>query len=243
MSEEQKQKESTVDPAAKEFYTKAGRAFEENKFEEAVDMYSKAIEIEDGYASAYFNRALSFAILNKYAEATRDAEKVLDIEPESYDAPYVMGIIAEYQHDYNGAKEWYEKALSRNPNYEQASARLEQLKTKLTQESPEAAEAAEAAGRKEGDTTVVQEGQVKKVKWHKSNIKFNDVVGMANISPSCEDPFEWGLAAGGRTWLSLWYPANISSRQFLSVFIIHYLGKIITLSEAVWCLTDTTPGE
>ena len=110
-----KAKIDTLSPKAKELYKRAGSLFEENNFEEAIRMYSEAIEEDPKYASAYFNRALAYAILNKYEEATRDAEKVLDIEPDSHDAPYVMGIIAEYQNDFDGAKEWYEKALAKNP--------------------------------------------------------------------------------------------------------------------------------
>jgi len=178
---EQKPKAAGTDnPQAKEYYTQAGKAFEENKFEEAVQLYSQAITADPKYSSAYFNRALSYAILNNYTDATRDAEHVLDMEPESYDAPYVMGIISEYQHDYQGAKEWYERALSRNPNYEQAKARLDQLKTKL---SSETSTGTVGSGEKAkigtgGDKTEITEGQIKKVRFHKSNIKFKDVVGM-----------------------------------------------------------------
>lgn len=174
-SSDAKPKSDTVNPKAKEIYKKAGALFEENKFDEAIEAYGQAITEDPNYASAYFNRALAYAILNKYADATRDAEKVLDIEPDSYDAPYVMGIIAEYQNDFQGAKEWYEKALSRNPKYDQARSRLEQLKKK-SEKHPEL-----PTGNKEKgvpDETVVEEGQIKKVRFHKSTITFKDVVGM-----------------------------------------------------------------
>ncbi len=170
-------KPDTNNAQAKEVYTKAGVLFEQNKFEEAIALYTEAITIDPTYASAYFNRALSYAILNKYTEAMADAQKVLSLEPESFDAPYVMGIIYEYQHDYETAASWYEKALARNPGYEQAKARLEQIKSKI---SPTSAPPQESAGTipKQSEDTLVQEGQLKKVKWHKSNITFKDVVGM-----------------------------------------------------------------
>ncbi len=173
---------ATDNQEAKDFYSQAGKAFEENKFEEAIDFYSKAIATDPKYSSAYFNRALSYAIINKYDEATHDAETVLEMEPDSYDAPYVMGIISEYQHDYQGAKEWYEKALARKPDYEQAKARLDQLATKLQQEAEAPASASSVLNGEKasvsGDKTEIAEGQIKKVKFHKSNIKFKDVVGM-----------------------------------------------------------------
>src|SRR5690348_14414348 len=95
-------KKGTNNPAAKEVYTKAGTLFEENKFDEAIEAYSQAIKADPNYASAYFNRALAYAIVNKYDQATLDARQVMKLEPESYDAPYVMGIIEEYKKNYTG---------------------------------------------------------------------------------------------------------------------------------------------
>src|ERR1035438_5533661 len=103
MADQEPKKSDTKNILAKEAYTKAGVLFEENKFDEAIDLYSQAIKMDPNYASAYLNRALAYAILNKYSEARSDAQYVMRIEPDSYDAPYVMGIVAEYEKDYNGA--------------------------------------------------------------------------------------------------------------------------------------------
>ncbi|MDE1768494.1 MAG: AAA family ATPase, partial [Candidatus Micrarchaeota archaeon] len=56
-----------------------------------------------------------------------------------------------------------------------ARARLEQLKNKVTKhpEIPSGTESKETE-----DKTVVEEGQIKKVRYHRSNLTFNDVVGM-----------------------------------------------------------------
>ncbi|MEM3281893.1 MAG: tetratricopeptide repeat protein, partial [Candidatus Micrarchaeaceae archaeon] len=173
-------KGGTSNPLAKELYTKAGAMFEENKFDEAIDLYSQAIKLDPKYSSAYFNRALAYAILSRYEEAARDAETVMTLEPDSYDAPYVMGVISEYQHDYDGAQEWYQKALSNNPNYAEAKSRLEQLKNKISQEieiggiKPSRV----ASSKAEVEESEIVEGQIKKTKWYKSNITFKDVVGM-----------------------------------------------------------------
>lgn len=176
MAASDKPKTDTVNPKAKEVYKRAGTLFEENKFEEAIETYGMAIAEDPNYSSAYFNRALAYAILNKYPEATKDAQKVLAIEPDSYDAPYVMGIIAEYQNDFESAKQWYEKALARNPKYEQAKSRLDQLKTKAIKH-PEIPTT--VGGTKIGDDrTVSEEGQLKKIRFHKSTLTFKDVVGM-----------------------------------------------------------------
>ncbi len=183
-SSDQKPKpEGTKNPKAKDYYTQAGKAFEENKFEESIVLYSRAITEDPNYASAYFNRALSYAILNNYTDATRDAEHVLDMEPDSYDAPYVMGIISEYQNDLQGAKEWYEKSLAKNPGYEQAKVRLEQVNVKMASPQPQQAQQTAPDAQSpsivsNADKTDIQEGQIKKVRFHKSTINFKDVVGM-----------------------------------------------------------------
>ncbi|MDE1761754.1 MAG: AAA family ATPase [Candidatus Micrarchaeota archaeon] len=169
-------KKGTANPAARESYTKAGTLFEDNKFEEAIELYSQAIKQDPMYASAYFNRALAYAIINKYDQATEDAQQVLRIEPESYDAPYVMGIIAEYKKDFDSAKEWYLRALKQNPKYEQARARLEGLTKKAGEGPTDSSDKVRVATEK--NETVVQEGQLKQVKWHKSLVTFKDVVGM-----------------------------------------------------------------
>ncbi len=181
-------KGDTRNPQAKELYTRAGELFEENKFEEAIDLYTQAIRLDPIYSSAYFNRALSYALINRYDNAQKDAEKVMELEPDSYDAPYVMGLINEYQGKYEEAKEWYEKSLAKNPDYQQAKIRLQQLTAKLGNQQqeqqvqmpsmmpPSLADHQETA--EEENETITEEGQIKRVKWYKSNITFKDVVGL-----------------------------------------------------------------
>ncbi|MGC9129293.1 MAG: AAA family ATPase [Candidatus Micrarchaeia archaeon] len=165
-----------INPLAKELYQKAGEQFEANKFEEAIELYTQAIKINPKYSSAYFNRALSYAILNRYDEAVRDIDYVMRLEPDSYDAPYVMGIISEYQHDYKGAEEWYQKSLSKNPNYEPAKLRLQQLKEKMVGPIPKGEKE-----EKEESKTIIEEGQIKQTKWHKSTMTFKDVADMEKV--------------------------------------------------------------
>ncbi len=162
-------------PEAKEIYDQAGKFFEENKFDEAIEAYTRAIEAYANYSSAYFNRALAYALIGQYDKATNDANKVMELEPDAADAPYVMGIISEYQHDYEGAKEWYMKSLKNNPGYSQAKTRMDGLEEKIKAEAtPAKAKASQAASTE----TVIEEGQIKQVKLFTSNTTLNDVVGM-----------------------------------------------------------------
>ncbi|MEM3791415.1 MAG: AAA family ATPase [Candidatus Micrarchaeaceae archaeon] len=180
-------------PEAKELYEKAGEAFESGDFENAIKLYTSAIEKDPKYASAYFNRALAYAIKDMYEEAEKDVEKVMEIEPDSFDAPFVMGMICEYKGDYEGAVSWYEKSLEKNPNYELAKSKLVEAEKKargdehskkyenIIDKISGLAYQSSAGAMANKEETVIEEGQIRKVKWYKSKIKLEDIVGMEKV--------------------------------------------------------------
>jgi transitional endoplasmic reticulum ATPase len=177
-----------VPPHAKEVYDEAGKLFEENKFDEAIALYTEAIEAYPQYASAYFNRALSYALMSKYVEAKADADKVMELEPDKADAPYVMGVVCEYEHDNEGALEWYEKSLKNDSTYTQAKERMKSLKEKMKSAGTVGVEKSEKGGKgDESGKTVVEEGQIKQVRWFTSNTTFKDVAGMEKAKEMIHD--------------------------------------------------------
>ena len=89
-----------------------------------------------------------------------------------------MGVINEYKHDYDSAVEWYGKSLKINPNYEQAKSRLAALKEKMGNASVQIGKEKMKLPGDDANKTIVEEGQVKQVKWFTSNVTFSDVVGM-----------------------------------------------------------------
>jgi len=116
---------------AKSLYRDAGALFEKNQFEDAIKLYDRAIERRSNYSSAYFNRALCYALINEYEKARQDALKVLQLEPAAADAKYVLGLIEEYQGNYEEAVRLYGEALKLDPNYQPAKARLESTKARI----------------------------------------------------------------------------------------------------------------
>jgi len=187
MASQPKQPKKVNDPppSAKEIYDQAGKLFEENKFEEGIELYSQAIAEYEEYSSAYFNRALSYALISDYEKATKDAEKVMALEPDAPDAPYVMGVILEYQHKNEDALEWYHKALKNDPKYAQAKTRMEALKEKM--KGAVAGPTKLTSEGKEENKTETADGQIKKVKWFSSNMTFKDVAGMEKAKEMIHD--------------------------------------------------------
>lgn len=60
---------------------KGNDAFSAGNYSDAVNFYTKAIEIDSGNHVLYSNRSAAYAKAGKYDEALKDANKVLDISP------------------------------------------------------------------------------------------------------------------------------------------------------------------
>ncbi len=186
MGEEAAPAKREIDPKAKEHWTRANSLFDESKFQEAVVEYGEAIKIDDAYASAYFNRALNQTLLKNFDEAKKDLQKVMELEPKSPDAPLLMGDISEQNNDLLGARFWYERSSAIDPNYNEAKNRLEHIDSLLHMDAGNTGAAAQAELQmmkpaQKKDETVIEEGQIKKIAFYKSNIKFDRVIGLEKV--------------------------------------------------------------
>jgi SpoVK/Ycf46/Vps4 family AAA+-type ATPase len=116
---------------AKRHYLKGNKLFEADNLEGAIREYTAAISLERDYASAYLNRSLARGRMNDIPNAKVDAQKAIRLEPNCWDAPYVLGVLAEYEEQLDDAKAWYENSLKRNPEYASAKERYRLLLERL----------------------------------------------------------------------------------------------------------------
>jgi AAA+ superfamily predicted ATPase len=181
-------KAKQVDPVAKEHWRKGNALFEESKFEDSVKEYTAALAIDASYADAYFNRALTERMINDFAAARSDLERVLELQPKSYDAPLLIGDMAENRNDLLGARYWYERALANNPEYTEAKTRLERIDSLIHMDSYQGGKGGTAVQQQQKgpmkadqQKDVVEEGQIKKVAFFKSEIRFRDVIGLKKV--------------------------------------------------------------
>ncbi len=175
-----------VDPQAKEHWKKGNALFEESKFEDAIKEYTEAMRVDKNYADAYFNRALTERVINDFQSARADLEKVLELQPKSYDAPLLIGDMAENKNDMLGARYWYERALANNPDYTEAKNRLERIDALIHVDTKVGGTGGGPASSKQQMKPLEQkdeisEGQIKKVAFFKSDIKFGDVIGLTKV--------------------------------------------------------------
>ena len=69
---------------ALEFKRRGNAAKAAGKLDEAVQMYTKAIELDPSDAIFYSNRALVYNLLQKYREAIADGQKAIELKPAFY---------------------------------------------------------------------------------------------------------------------------------------------------------------
>ncbi|MCL5412082.1 MAG: AAA family ATPase [Candidatus Marsarchaeota archaeon] len=183
--------EHTPSDDAKEHWRNGNKLFEDSNFEEALVEYGKAIESDSEYPDAYFNRALTERITHDYDAARRDLERVIELQPDSADALLLIGDIAEMNKDLLGARFWYEKSLAANPDYTEAKTRLEHIDSILHPSKPASPgktgekqiqiEQLKPVKPAEQQKEVIEEGQIKKLAFYKSNVKFDRVIGLERV--------------------------------------------------------------
>lgn len=88
-----------------------------NKYNEAIQAYTKAIKINSRDEGTIYNRALCYIKMKKYDLALRDLDRALELDPDWDWALFQKGVVHEELGNFNEALANYQKALSYNPHY------------------------------------------------------------------------------------------------------------------------------
>src|SRR5688572_5414546 len=106
----------------KKFCDAAEKFVKASSYEEAIDNYSKAIELDPQFDKAYIARAVCYEKVNKKDLAVEDYKKASAFEPKEKEHYYNAGrLLAELQRD-KEADEQLRKALERDKDYTEALA-------------------------------------------------------------------------------------------------------------------------
>jgi tetratricopeptide (TPR) repeat protein len=118
--------------------------YDNNKFEPAIDSYSKALELNPNDVSVHTDRGSCYWSLGQAEPAIADFQKSLELNPTHPQTLYNLGIVYLHgKNDMAGARSAWEKLLAANPDYPQRD-RIRQMLASMGPASP--AEAAPAAG-------------------------------------------------------------------------------------------------
>ena len=66
-------------PQAEELKIKGNESLKSNKVDEAIELYTQAIDLDPENHVLYSNRSAAYLLANKYDEALKDAEKTVKL--------------------------------------------------------------------------------------------------------------------------------------------------------------------
>jgi stress-induced-phosphoprotein 1 len=111
-----------------ELKTKANAAFSAGKNDEAIQLYTQAIGLDDKNHVLYSNRSAAYAKANKYEDALKDAEKCISLKPDFMKGYSRKGAALSFLKRYDEAIKVYEEGLKIDPNNQQLLSDLETVR-------------------------------------------------------------------------------------------------------------------
>lgn len=114
--------------AALEAKNKGNAAFSAGKYEEAIQHFTQAINLDPKNHVLYSNRSAAYASMSKFQEALGDAEKTIDLNPEWIKGYSRKAAALHGLKRYDDAEKAYKEGLKLEPNNEQLKSGLQELK-------------------------------------------------------------------------------------------------------------------
>jgi tetratricopeptide (TPR) repeat protein len=102
------------------YYNRGNAWIEKVDYGKGIADYTKAIEIDPGYAAAYNNRGLAWYGTGDYIKAIADWTKAIEINPKYANAYYNRGNVWYGRGDHDKAIADWTKAIEINPKYANA---------------------------------------------------------------------------------------------------------------------------
>ena len=96
-----------------DYYEQGEFALRVEKWDRAIDLFTKSIADNPNFFPAYHNRAIAYSKKGEYDKGLKDLEKVVKLNPNYPDAYGLMGLIYEIKKDYRSAVKVYKEALAR----------------------------------------------------------------------------------------------------------------------------------
>jgi len=111
------------------------KAFTEKRFQEAVDKFSQAIELDSQNHVLYSNRSGAYASLKDWKNALEDAKKTTEIKPDWSKGWSRKGGALHGEGDLVGALDAYEEALKLDANNAQAKSGRDSVQRAIESEA------------------------------------------------------------------------------------------------------------
>lgn len=116
---------------AEELKTEGNQLMKEEKYKEAIQCYTKAMELDAANAVFPCNRAAAYSKMGEHQKAIADCQKALILDPNYGKAYGRMGLSYHNLNNLEKAKESYAKALELEPGSTFYQTSLSQVEDKL----------------------------------------------------------------------------------------------------------------
>lgn len=105
---------------ANNYFYKGYNADENGNYLDAIDYYTKFINLFPDKTVGYYNRGIAYGNLKEYYKAISDFNRAIEINPEDADAYFQRGNVYKNLLDYSKAISDYNKAIEINPKDDNA---------------------------------------------------------------------------------------------------------------------------
>jgi len=106
-----------------------------DKYNQAIDVFSKAIEIDPSWAEAWNKRATVLYLSGEFEKSQNDIDKVLELEKRHFGALAGQGLVNIHLRNYEKAIESYKKAKEIYPSMKSPDIMIEQIKKLIKEQS------------------------------------------------------------------------------------------------------------
>lgn len=117
-----------------QFKAKGNDAFKAKNFKEAIDWYTKAIDLDpasESSAALYSNRAASWSSLNDNNKALADAESCIRVKPAWLKGHFRKGVALESLNRFDEAQRAFQDALKTEPGNEEVQQKLTSINSRI----------------------------------------------------------------------------------------------------------------
>jgi tetratricopeptide (TPR) repeat protein len=110
---------------------KGVQALNGHRYDEAVEHFTQAIQIDPEFAEAWNQRAVAFYLMEKYRRSLADAHRAVALNPYHFGAWSGIGHCYAHVGKYIEAIEAYQRALEINPHLGCLAEAIEELRGKI----------------------------------------------------------------------------------------------------------------
>jgi tetratricopeptide (TPR) repeat protein len=97
-----------------DYYERGEFALRVEKWDRAIEMFTKSIQDNPNFFVAYHNRAIAYSKKGEYDKSIADLQKAVQLNPDYPDAYGLMGMVYEIKKDFPKALQVYREALARD---------------------------------------------------------------------------------------------------------------------------------